>query len=98
MRGRAANAARNGRFSSIFEDKDAGSRDLRLSQGSTLQQTADEFTVHLNSVEQWRQSWNRLGPAGLYEDVILVGRKNGHPSSKLWANWRNRSAAQSLLC
>jgi len=27
---------------------------LRLSQGLRLQQTADEFMVHLNSVEQWR--------------------------------------------
>jgi hypothetical protein len=27
---------------------------LRLSQGLTLQQSADEFKVHLNSVEQWR--------------------------------------------
>lgn len=39
----------------------------RLSQGLTLQQTADEFDVHLNSVEQWRQRWERLGLAGLYE-------------------------------
>ncbi|WP_169444429.1 helix-turn-helix domain-containing protein, partial [Massilia niastensis] len=34
---------------------------LRLSQGLTLQETADEFSVHLNSVEQWRQRWNKLG-------------------------------------
>jgi transposase len=47
---------------------------LRLSQGLTLQQTADEFTVHLNSVEQWRQRWNKLGLAGLYE-----GRHTGRP-------------------
>lgn len=47
---------------------------LRLSQGLTLQQTADEFMVHLNSVEQWRQRWNRLGLAGLYE-----GRHTGRP-------------------
>lgn len=32
---------------------------LRLSQGLTLQQTADEFSVHLNSVEQWRQRWGK---------------------------------------
>ena len=50
---------------------------LRLSQGLTLQQTADEFTVHLNSVEQWRQRWNKLGLAGLYE-----GRHTGRP--KKW--------------
>lgn len=40
---------------------------LRLSQGLTLQQTADEFMVHLNSVDHWRQRWNKLGMAGLYE-------------------------------
>lgn len=40
---------------------------LRLSQGLTLQQTADEFGVHLNSIEQWRQRWNKRGLAGLYE-------------------------------
>jgi transposase len=40
---------------------------VRLSQGLTLQQTADEFMVHLNSVEQWRQRWNKYGLAGLYE-------------------------------
>lgn len=47
---------------------------LRLSQGLTLQQTADEFMVHLNSVEQWRQRWKKLGLAGLYE-----GRHTGRP-------------------
>ena len=40
---------------------------VRLSQGLTLQQTADEFHVHLNSIEQWRQRWNRQGLAGMYE-------------------------------
>ena len=47
---------------------------LRLSQGLTLQQTADEFRVHLNSVEHWRQQWNHYGLAGLYE-----GRRTGRP-------------------
>lgn len=47
---------------------------LRLSQGLTLQKTADEFGVHLNSVEQWRQRWNKLGLAGLYQ-----GRHTGRP-------------------
>jgi transposase len=47
---------------------------LRLSQGLTLQETADEFMVHLNSVEQWRQRWKKLGLAGLYE-----GRHTGRP-------------------
>lgn len=40
---------------------------LRLNQGLTLKQTADEFMVHLNSVEQWRQRWIKRGLAGLYE-------------------------------
>jgi hypothetical protein len=47
---------------------------LRLSQGLTLQETADEFSVHLNSVEQWCQRWIKLGLAGLYE-----GRHTGRP-------------------
>lgn len=47
---------------------------LRLSQGLTLQKTADEFGVHLNSVEQWRQRWSKFGLAGLYE-----GRHTGRP-------------------
>jgi transposase len=51
---------------------------LRLSQGVTLQQTAGEFDVHLNSVEQWRRRWNRQGLVGLVE-----GRHSGR-----WPKWR----------
>jgi transposase len=47
---------------------------LRLSQGLAMQKTADEFGVHLNSVGQWRQRWNKLGLAGLYE-----GHHTGRP-------------------
>jgi transposase len=47
---------------------------VRLSQGLTLQKVADEFDVHLNSVEQWRQCWNKAGLAGLYE-----GSRSGRP-------------------
>jgi len=47
---------------------------LRLSQGLTLQETADEFSVHFNRVEQWRQRWNKLWLAGLYD-----GRHTGRP-------------------
>lgn len=47
---------------------------VRLSQGLTLQTVADEFGVHLNSVEQWRQRWNKAGLAGLVE-----GRHPGRP-------------------
>ena len=37
---------------------------LRLSQGLTLQQTADEFMVHLNSVEQCRTVATTVEQAG----------------------------------
>jgi len=47
---------------------------LRLSQGLMLQKTADEFGLYLNFVEQWRQCWNKLGLARLYE-----GRHAGRP-------------------
>lgn len=47
---------------------------LRLSEGLTLQQTADEFAVHLNSVEKWRQRWKKFGLVGLYE-----GHHSGRP-------------------
>lgn len=47
---------------------------LRLNQGLTLQQVADEFKVHLNSFEQWRQRWSSIGLVGLYE-----GRHPGRP-------------------
>jgi transposase len=47
---------------------------LRLSQRLTLQQTADEFMVHLTSAKEWRQPWNKFGLAGLYE-----GRHTGWP-------------------
>jgi len=38
---------------------------LRLSQGSTLQKTADEFGAHLNSAKQWRQRQGKLDHAEL---------------------------------
>jgi transposase len=47
---------------------------LRLHQGLTLQQVADEFGVHLNSVENWWKCWKRDGLVGLYE-----GRHSGRP-------------------
>lgn len=48
----------------------------RLGQGLTLQQVADEFEVHINSVEHWKQCWIELGLAGLYE-----GHHSGRPPS-----------------
>jgi len=63
---------------------------LRLSEGLTLQKTADEFGVHLNSVEQWRQRWGKLGLVGLYEGVIAAGEESGRCSSnRHLPNWRN---------
>ena len=47
---------------------------VRLSQGLTLQQVANEFAVHLNSIEHWRQRWNKDGLTGLYE-----GHHSGRP-------------------
>lgn len=47
---------------------------FRLAQGLTLQQVADEFEVHLNSVENWYQRWNECGLVGLFE-----GRHTGRP-------------------
>ena len=47
---------------------------FRLAQGLTLQQVADEFEVHLNSVENWRQRWDDFGLVGLFE-----GRHTGRP-------------------
>lgn len=38
-----------------------------LGQGMTLQQVADEFEVHINSVEHWKRCWIELGLVGLYE-------------------------------
>lgn len=46
----------------------------RLGQGMTLQEVADEFEVHINSVEHWRQCWVKLGLVGLYE-----GKHSGRP-------------------
>lgn len=60
---------------------------LRLSQGLTLQQTADEFMVHLNSVEHWRQRWNKLGLVGLYE-----GRHTGRP--KKWTSEQRQALGE----
>jgi len=57
---------------------------LRLSQGPRLQQAADEFMVHLNSVEQWRQRWNKFGLAGLYDN-----RHNGRP--RKWTSERQQT-------
>lgn len=60
---------------------------LWLSQGLTLQQTADEFMVHLNSVEQWRQRWNKFGLVGLQE-----GRHTGRP--RKWTPQQRQALAE----
>lgn len=64
---------------------------LRLSQGLTLQQTADEFDVHLNSVEQWRQRWSKLGLVGLYE-----GRHTGRP--RKWTPQQQQAFGELAVC
>ncbi|WP_374710542.1 helix-turn-helix domain-containing protein [Massilia pseudoviolaceinigra] len=72
---------------------------LRLSQGLTLQQTADEFMVHLSSVEQWRQRWNRLGLAGLYEGRRTDARRNGQSNrDKRYASWRSLTVEWQQPC
>ena len=58
---------------------------VRLSQGLTLQQTANEFHVHLNSIEAWRQRWNKQGLIGLYE-----GRHTGR--KRKWTAAQQRAA------
>lgn len=45
-----------------------------LGQGLTPQQVADEFEVHLNSVEIWRQRWDEFVLVGLFE-----GKHTGRP-------------------
>ena len=55
---------------------------LRLSQGLTLQEAADESMVHINSVEQWRQRRNRLCLAGLYEGRHTGRRKKWSPAQR----------------
>lgn len=64
---------------------------LRLAQGLTLQKTADEFGVHLNSVEQWRQRWDKLGLAGLYE-----GRHTGRP--RKWTPAQQQAFGELAHC
>jgi transposase len=41
---------------------------VRLAQGITQTQTADEFHVHLNSVRAWMRRWQTAGLVGLYEE------------------------------
>lgn len=74
--GGEANAAGHGHLSSASAHSAAGLGGRMLGQGMTLQQVADELDVHINSVEHWRQCWQRLGLVGLYE-----GRHSGRPPS-----------------
>jgi len=77
-----------------------------LGQGMTLRQVADEFDVHINSVEHWRQCWIRLGLVGLYEgrhsgrpptlsrerqrELCRLAREEGGNSGTLQRRWRER--------
>jgi hypothetical protein len=76
-------AMSSGRLGSIRNAWSATSRNGRLATlkgnfafepGIGAAETADRFGVHLNSVEQWRRRWNKLGLAGLY-----LGRHTGRP-------------------
>jgi hypothetical protein len=72
---------------------------LRSSEGVTLQKTADEFGVHMNSVEQWRQRWGSLGWPDRTKGVIPAGRGSGRPSSnRLLASWHNPEAGPWSHC
>jgi transposase len=42
---------------------------FRLAQVLTLKQVGDEFEVHLNSVENWRQRWDEFVLVGLFEGM-----------------------------
>jgi transposase len=41
---------------------------VRLAQGITQTQTAQEFHVHLNSVRAWMRGWQTVGLVGLDEE------------------------------
>ncbi|MES2264107.1 MAG: IS630 family transposase [Pseudomonadota bacterium] len=85
-----------------------------LGQGMTLQQVADEFKVHLNSVEHWRQCWLRVGLVGLYEgrhsgrpptlsrqrqrDLGQLARDEGGSSGSLLRRWRERGRERLSRC
>ncbi|HSN23555.1 MAG TPA: IS630 family transposase [Methylomicrobium sp.] len=62
---------------------------LRLDDGLTLQQTANEFMAHLNSVENWKRRWSEIGLIGLFE-----GKHTGRP--KKWER-RQRNALRKLV-
>ncbi len=85
---------------------------LRLSQDRTLEQVAEEFDVHINSVEQWWQRWNRIGLMGLYEgrhsgrppklsrqeqqSLRALAKEEGGTSSKLLCLWREKQGYTSI--
>lgn len=43
---------------------------VRLAQGITQTQTANEFGVHLNSVRAWIKRWQTAGLVGLYPEKV----------------------------
>lgn len=51
-------AARDGDF--LPADANASERGFTVEQRADVTAPADEFMVHLNSVEQWRQRWKKL--------------------------------------
>jgi hypothetical protein len=65
---------------------------FRLAQGLTLQPVADEFEVHLNSVENCRRRWNEFGLVGLFEGGSPDDRRSfptrSGASSAIWPAMR----------
>lgn len=43
---------------------------VRLAQGITQTQSANEFGVHLNSVRAWIKRWQTAGLVGLYQEKV----------------------------
>jgi transposase len=78
---------------------DANTANFAVEPGSDAAETADEFCAHLTSVEQWRQRWNKLGLAGLYEKRHTGRLRKWTPQQQSLANWRiPRAEAYLTYC
>lgn len=57
-------------------------------QGMTLRQVAEQFDVHINSVDYWRQCRMRVGLVGLYQGYHSYWQPKLSPSSSVsCADW-----------
>ena len=70
----SADAVRDGIYHPHARTRMRAQGMFRLAQGLTPQQVADEFDVHFNSVENWRQQWDEFRLVILFE-----GRRTGRP-------------------